>query len=220
MKIAYHWLKDYVDLRDTPEQTAATLTAIGLEVESIDVVDAVKGGLQGVVVGEVLACVPHPDADSLRVATVDVGAAEPLQIVCGAPNVAAGQKVAVATVGATLYHADGSAWKIKKSKLRGVVSSGMICAEDELGLGDSHDGIMTLDPALAPGLPLRDALALDSDAVFEIGLTPNRIDAASHAGVARDLAARLNLPFRPPTADVASLRKAPGQAIAVTVANP
>ncbi|MDR0667846.1 MAG: phenylalanine--tRNA ligase subunit beta, partial [Prevotellaceae bacterium] len=219
MKIAYNWLKDYVALRETPEQTAETLTAIGLEVEALETVDAVKGGLQGVVVGEILACTPHPDADALRVATVDVGDPEPLQIVCGAPNVAAGQKVAVATLGATLYDANGAAWKIKKSKLRGVVSWGMICAEDELGLGDGHDGIMTLDPALAPGLPLRDALALENDAVFEIGLTPNRIDAASHTGVARDLAAALNLPFRPPTTDAASLRKTPAPAIAITVAD-
>jgi phenylalanyl-tRNA synthetase beta chain len=221
MKIAYNWLKDYVALRETPERTAEILTSVGLEVEAMEESEAVKGGLQGVVVGEVLTCAPHPDADKLHVTTVDVGAGEPLQIVCGAPNVAAGQKVPVATVGATLYGADGTEWKIRKSKLRGVESWGMICAEDELGLGASHEGIMVLDAALAPGTPLREALSLESDTVFEIGLTPNRVDAASHVGVARDLAAYLNLPLRSPVkdADAIALRKGSGHGIAITVEN-
>ncbi|MDR2362510.1 MAG: phenylalanine--tRNA ligase subunit beta [Prevotellaceae bacterium] len=221
MKIAYNWLKDYVALRETPERTAEILTAVGLEVEAMEEREATKGGLQGVVVGEVLTCAPHPDADKLRVTTVDVGAGEPLQIVCGAPNVAAGQKVPVATVGATLYFTNGDEIKIKKTKLRGIESWGMICAEDELGLGASHEGIMTLDAALTPGTPLREALSLENDTIFEIGLTPNRVDAASHVGVARDLAAYLNLPLRSPVKDVdaTTLRKGSGRGIAITVAN-
>ena len=191
MKISYNWLRHYVELNETPEETAQILTSIGLEVEAMERIEAVKGGLHGVLVGHVLTCTRHPDADRLSVTTVDTGGAEALQIVCGAPNVAAGQKVAVATVGATLYFASGEEVKIKKSKIRGVESFGMICAEDELGLGTSHEGIMTLDEACTPGTALRDVLNLQDDTVFEIGLTPNRIDAASHYGVARDLAAYL-----------------------------
>ncbi|MDR2802282.1 MAG: phenylalanine--tRNA ligase subunit beta [Prevotellaceae bacterium] len=192
MKISYNWLKDYLPVTETPERVAEILTSIGLEVEAVERHEAVKGGLRGVVVGEVLECAPHPGADKLHVTKVNVGAGEPLQIVCGAPNVAAGQKAPVATVGTTLYFANGDEVKIKKSKLRGVESLGMICAEDELGLGNNHDGIMVLAPEAAPGTPLSEWLKLESDAVFEIGLTPNRIDAASHIGVARDLAAALN----------------------------
>jgi phenylalanyl-tRNA synthetase beta chain len=189
MKISYNWLKDYIYFEETPEKIAEILTSIGLEVESIEHIESVKGGLNGVFAGHVLSCEKHPDADRLHVTTVDTGEAQPLQIVCGAPNVAQGQKVAVATVGATLYFASGEEVKIKKSKIRGVESFGMICAEDELGLGNSHEGIMVLDADAVPGTPLKDLLQLENDAVFEIGLTPNRVDAASHFGVARDLAA-------------------------------
>ncbi|MDR0693704.1 MAG: phenylalanine--tRNA ligase subunit beta [Prevotellaceae bacterium] len=196
MKISYNWLKDYLPVTGTPGQVAEVLTSIGLEVEAIERREAVKGGLLGVVVGEVLECAPHPDADKLQVTKVDIGAGEPLQVVCGAPNVAAGQKVPVATVGSTLYFANGGEVKIKKSKLRGVASMGMICAEDELGLGNSHDGIMVLAPEALPGTPLGEWLQLENDAIFEIGLTPNRIDAASYTGVARDLAAALDIDLR------------------------
>lgn len=192
MTISYNWLKDYLLLTETPDEVAVALTSIGLEVESVEKHEAVKGGLQGVVIGKVLTCAKHPEADRLSLTTVDVGATEPLQIVCGAPNVAAGQKVAVATVGATLYFSTGEEVKIKKSKIRGVESFGMICAEDELGLGASHDGIMVLNSEAEVGKPLRDYFNLTDDYVFEIGLTPNRIDAASHIGVARDLAAFYN----------------------------
>ncbi|MDR2563018.1 MAG: phenylalanine--tRNA ligase subunit beta [Prevotellaceae bacterium] len=191
MKISYNWLKNYLSLEETPEQTAKILTSIGLEVESAERIEAVRGGLHGVLVGKVLSCGRHPDADRLSVTSVDVGAAEPLQIVCGAPNVAAGQMVAVATVGTKLFSASGEELRIKKSKIRGIESSGMICAEDELGLGTSHEGIMVLSEDCTAGSALRDLLKIEDDTVFEIGLTPNRIDAASHYGVARDLAAYL-----------------------------
>jgi phenylalanyl-tRNA synthetase beta chain len=189
MKISYNWLNEYLPLAEVgPEKVAEILTSIGLEVESMERIETVKGGLQGIVVGEVLTCVQHPDADRLHLTTVNVGS-ETLQIVCGAPNVAQGQKVAVAVVGTTLYPSSGGEMKIKKSKIRGIDSFGMICAEDELGLGTSHDGIMTLSADAVAGAPLRSLLNLDDDVVYEIGLTPNRIDAASHYGVARDLAA-------------------------------
>jgi phenylalanyl-tRNA synthetase beta chain len=189
MKISYNWLKEYICFEDNPERIAEILTSIGLEVESVEYIETVKGGLDGVVVGHILSCEKHPDADRLRVTTVDAGGEQPLQIVCGAPNVAKGQKVAVALTGATLYFASGETVRIKRSKIRGVESFGMICAEDELGLGSSHDGIMTLEPDAVPGTPLKELLQIENDAVFEIGLTPNRVDAASHFGVARDLAA-------------------------------
>ncbi len=201
MTISYNWLKEYIKINETPERVAEILTAIGLEVEAVAQSEVVKGGLQGVVVGEVVECTSHPDADKLRVTKVDMGAEELLQIVCGAPNVAAGQKVPVATIGATLYFSSGDEVKIKKSKLRGVESMGMICAEDELGLGANHDGIMVLETDAAPGTPMRDVLSLSSDTVFEIGLTPNRIDAASHIGVARDLAAYLDIDVVKPPVD-------------------
>jgi len=190
MKISYNWLRAYLNVDLSPFEMSAILTDIGLEVEGMESFQSVKGGLEGVIVGEVLACEKHPDADKLSVAKVDLGVGEPVQIVCGAPNVAEGQKVPVATVGATLYSGD-EAFKIKKTKLRGVESEGMICAEDEIGLGDSHEGIMVLDKHIKPGTRLSDHYNIESDTVFEIGLTPNRVDSASHFGVARDLAAFL-----------------------------
>ena len=192
MNISYNWLKRYVATDLPAEKVAEILTDIGLEVEGFEKIETVKGGLQGVVVGEVLTCVDHPDSDHLHLTTVDVGAAEPLQIVCGAPNCRAGLKVLCATVGAVLYPDGGDEeFKIKRSKIRGVESLGMLCAEDELGIGASHDGIMEL-PADAPvGMTAREYLHIEDDYLIEIGLTPNRVDAASHIGVARDLAAYL-----------------------------
>jgi phenylalanyl-tRNA synthetase beta chain len=191
MKISYAWLRDYIQTDCTPEEMAEILTNTGLEVESITSVEKIKGNLAGVVVGEVITCQQHPNADRLRVTTVEIGQPDLLHIVCGAPNVAVGQKVLVATVGTTLYFANGEELKIKKGKIRGEVSEGMICAEDELGLGSSHDGIMVLDPTAVPGAPAADFLKLEQDFVLEIGLTPNRADAMSHYGVARDLHAAL-----------------------------
>ena len=191
MTISYNWLCDYLQTTLSAADIAQIFTSIGLEVEHCRAQDAVKGGLRGVAVGRVLTCTPHPNSDHMHVTAVDAGGAEPLQIVCGAPNVAAGQKVAVAAVGATLYFADGSEVKIKKAKLRGIESCGMICAPDELGLGADHNGIMTLPPDAPVGAPLADYLNLQGDVVLEIGLTPNRIDAASHIGAARDAAAYL-----------------------------
>ncbi|MCB8999584.1 MAG: phenylalanine--tRNA ligase subunit beta [Bacteroidales bacterium] len=190
MKISYNWLKQYIRPLPSPEETSKILTSIGLEVESIEERESVKGGLKGVLVAEVLSCIKHPNADKLSVTTVNFGKGEPVQIVCGAPNVRAGQKVAVATVGTTLYSGDES-FTINKSKIRGEVSEGMICAEDELGLGKDHDGIMVLDSQAVPGTPASEYFKIESDFILEIGLTPNRIDAASHYGVARDLAAYL-----------------------------
>lgn len=190
MNISYSWLKDYLKTDLTPDQISEILTSIGLEVDSLEREEAIKGGLEGVVIGYVTECERHPDADKLSVTKVDVGGPELLQIVCGAPNVAAGQKVPVATVGTVLYSGDQE-FKIKKSKIRGVESLGMICAEDELGLGASHAGIMVLDPSTPVGTPAKEYFKLEDEYVFEIGLTPNRIDAASHYGVARDIAAYL-----------------------------
>lgn len=192
MTISLNWLREYLDTDLTPEQIALILTDIGLEVDRFEKSETIRGGLEGVVVGHVLTCIKHADADKLSITTVDVGEPEPLQIVCGAPNVAAGQKVLVATVNTTLYPTgEENGFKIKKSKIRGVESLGMICAEDELGLGAGHDGIMVLDTDAVPGTKAIDALGIKEDYVIEIGLTPNRIDAASHFGVARDLAAYL-----------------------------
>ncbi len=190
MKISYKWLKDLLTFDLSAEETSIYLTDCGLEVEGIDTFETVKGGLKGLVIGEVLTCEAHPNSDHLHVTTVEVGREEPLHIVCGAPNVAAGQKVVVATIGTTLYQGDES-FTIKKSKLRGEPSEGMICAEDEIGLGQSHDGIMVLDPSAVPGTPAAEYFHLESDTIFEIGLTPNRCDAISHVGVARDLYAVL-----------------------------
>lgn len=190
MKISYNWLKQYVDCDLNAEEVGKYLTDCGLEVEGLEEYESVKGGLKGLVVGEVLTCEPHPDSDHLHVTTVDVGREEPLNIVCGAANVAKGQKVIVATIGTVLYDGDES-FTIKKSKLRGVPSEGMICAEDEIGLGTSHDGIMVLPEDTKPGTPAAEIFKVQSDWIFEIGLTPNRSDAISHYGVARDLHAAL-----------------------------
>jgi len=189
MRISYLWLQSIIGLDKTPDETSVILTSLGLEVEGMERVEPVKGGLQGVVVGQVLECVQHPNADRLKLTRVTIGEGEPLRIVCGAPNVAVGQKVLVATVGTTLYPSSGESLTIKKSKIRGEESCGMICAEDELGLGHSHDGILILDSSLVPGTSAGEALGLNTDIVFEIGLTPNRADATSHMGVARDIAA-------------------------------
>lgn len=191
MKISYNWLKQFLKTDWTPEQTSELLTDLGLEVEGLENYQSVKGGLEGIVVGEVLTCVKHPNADKLKVTTVDIGRESPLQIVCGAPNVDAGQKVPVATIGTTLYTEEGESWTIKKGKIRGEESFGMICAEDELGLGKSHDGILVLDADIKVGTLAADIFDIENDHVFEIGLTPNRADAMSHLGTARDLKAGL-----------------------------
>jgi phenylalanyl-tRNA synthetase beta chain len=198
MRISFDWLKQLFPTDKPAQEIGQFLTDAGLEVEGIETFEVVPGGLQGIVVGEVLTCAKHPDADKLSVTTVDTGDGEPKHIVCGAPNVAAGQKVVIATVGATLYPAGGEPFQIKKSKIRGAVSEGMICAEDEIGLGSSHAGIMVLDTDLPNGTPAAQYFGLASDDVFEIGLTPNRADAASHLGVARDLQALLNAPYQLP----------------------
>ncbi len=190
MNISYRWLKDYINLDYNAAEVAAFLTQIGLEVGSMEEVETVKGGLRGLVIGEVLTCEKHPDSDHLSKTTVNVGN-EVLPIVCGAQNVAAGQKVVVATVGTTLYDGDNE-FKIKKSKIRGEVSEGMICAEDEIGLGTSHEGIMVLDASAVPGTAASDYFKIESDFVLEVDLTPNRIDSASHIGIARDLSAYIS----------------------------
>ncbi len=192
MNISYNWLKRYIETDLPAEEVARILTDIGLEVEGFEKIETVKGGLQGVVVGEVVTCTDHPDSDHLHVTTVDVGAGEPLQIVCGAANCRAGLKVLCATVGAVLYPNGGDEeFKIKRSKIRGVESLGMLCAEDELGIGSSHDGIMELAADAPVGMAAREYLRVEDDYLIEVGLTPNRVDAASHIGVARDLAAYL-----------------------------
>ncbi|MBD5170420.1 MAG: phenylalanine--tRNA ligase subunit beta [Bacteroidales bacterium] len=190
MNISYSWLKDYIDFSLTPEELSAALTSIGLECGGIERVESIRGGLRGLVIGRVLTCEDHPDSDHLHITTVDLGDGRVEQIVCGAPNVAAGQNVVVATVGTTLYDGDKE-FQIKKSKIRGVQSMGMICAEDEIGVGTSHDGIIVIpdDKAPAPGTPAAEYYQLSDDFVLEVDLTPNRIDAASHFGVARDLGA-------------------------------
>ena len=190
MKISYNWLKQYLKTDLPPAKMSDILTNIGLEVEGMEPFQSIRGGLQGVVIGEVLSCKKHPNADKLTVALVNLGNDEPVQIICGAPNVQAGQKVPVATAGSTLYPS-GEGIKIKKTRIRGEISNGMICAEDELGVGTSHEGIMVLDPRAVPGTEAAEYFKVEDDMIFEIGLTPNRIDAASHLGVARDLAATL-----------------------------
>lgn len=192
MRISYNWLKQFIKIDWESEETASLLTDLGLEVEGVDKFESLKGGLEGIVVGHVLTCEKHPDADKLKVTTVDLGDGNaPVQIVCGAPNVAAGQKVPVATIGTKLYDKDGNAFEIKKGKIRGQESHGMICAEDELGLGESHDGILILNEDLKPGTLGKNVFNIETDEIFEIGLTPNRADAMSHWGVARDLRAGL-----------------------------
>lgn len=189
MKISYNWLKDFVDIKWTSDKVEQLLTDLGLEVEGVEKFESIKGGLKGIVVGKVLDCVKHPNADKLKLTKVDIGGKEPVQIVCGAPNVDANQWVPVATIGTTLYDHKGESFEIKKGKIRGEYSFGMICAEDEIGLGKSHDGIMILEGKLKPGQPLSEIFPVEYDEVFEIGLTPNRADAMSHLGVARDLRA-------------------------------
>ncbi|WKN45724.1 phenylalanine--tRNA ligase subunit beta [Tunicatimonas pelagia] len=201
MKISINWLREFINLTASPQELADKLTLSGLEVEGQEKFDQIPGGLEGLVVGEVLSVQKHPNADRLSLTQVDVGEAEPLPIVCGAPNVAEKQKVIVAKVGATLYPTKGDSFAIKKSKIRGEVSRGMICAEDEIGLGTQHDGIMVLDTQLPNGTPAADYFGLVSDQVLEIGLTPNRADAASHFGVARDLKALYHQPLTLPNTE-------------------
>jgi phenylalanyl-tRNA synthetase beta chain len=191
MKISYNWLKQFLQVDWEENKTSELLTDLGLEVEGIETKESIKGSLEGILVGEVLTCVQHPNADRLNITTVDLGTGDPVQIVCGAPNVAAGQKVPVATIGTTLYDDEGVGFKIKKGKIRGEESHGMICAEDELGLGTSHDGILILNKKLKVGTPAAEVFNIETDQVFEIGLTPNRADAMSHYGVARDFRAGL-----------------------------
>ena len=189
MKISINWLKEYVETNSQPEEISEILTNLGLEVEKLSLFESVKGGLNGVVAGKVLECEKHPDADRLKVTSIDLGDNEISEIVCGAPNIEKGQIVPVAKVGCKIYTSDGTEIKIKKSKIRGVVSNGMVCAEDEIGLGQSHDGIMILDSNIKPGTPISEVFNLENDNILEIGLTPNRSDAMSHYGVARDLKA-------------------------------
>ena len=190
MKISYKWLKEYVDFNLSADEVAAALTSIGLEVDGVEEVQSIKGGLEGIVIGEVLTCEPHPNSDHMHVTTVNLGTREPVQIVCGAPNVASGQKVVVATLGTKLYDGD-QCFTIKKSKLRGIESCGMICAEDEIGIGTDHSGIIVLPEDAIPGTPASEYYHLESDYVIEVDITPNRSDACSHYGVARDLYAYL-----------------------------
>lgn len=192
MKISYSWLKQHIATDKTPDELSLILTDIGLEVERVEKVQSVPGGLEGLFIGQVLSCVQHPNADRLKITTVDVSKSEALQIVCGAANVAAGQKVVVAVDGTTVYPTSGEPFKIKDSKIRGEVSQGMICAEDEIGLGTSHEGILVLPDEVKVGTLAKTYFKLEDDYLFEIGLTPNRADAASHVGVARDLAAFFN----------------------------
>ena len=222
MNVSYKWLKRYLDFELTPEEVSAALTSLGLETDCVEKVETIKGGLQGLVVGKVLTCVEHPDSDHLHITTVDLGDGQPTQIVCGAPNVAAGQKVIVATVGTKLYDGDKE-FAIKKSKIRGVESRGMICAEDEIGVGTDHSGIIVLPDDVPVGTPARDYYGIEDDYVIEVDLTPNRIDGASHYGVARDLAAWLKQNGKPykltkPSAEGFAIDRADG-AVQVSVEN-
>lgn len=228
MKISYNWLKKYVNTSLAPKEVAKLLTDCGLEVEHIEPYESIKGGFNGLVIGEVKTCIKHPNADKLSLTTVDVGSEKILNIVCGAPNVAAGQKVVVALEGATLYPSQGEPFTIKKSKIRGEVSEGMLCAEDEIGLGTSHAGIMVLPPDTKTGLPASEYFKVYFDSVFEIGITPNRADALSHIGVARDLVAAINLHYagteklKLAIPELTPLRstKPSGDEITVTIENP
>ncbi len=223
MNISYNWLKKYLDFNLSPDELAAALTSIGLETGSVEEVESIRGGLRGLVIGKVLTCVEHPNSDHLHITTVDLGDGAATQIVCGAPNVAAGQTVVVATVGTTLYDGDQE-FVIKKSKIRGSESFGMICAEDEIGVGTSHDGIIVIsDPEVKPGTPAAEYYGLTSDYLLEVDLTPNRIDAASHYGVARDLAAWMSAhseaaKLHRPTVDAFTIEETDG-GIDVTVEN-
>ena len=193
MKASYNWIKDYLKVDIDPDRFAEILTDIGLEVEGVERIESIRGGMEGIIAGEVKTCGKHPNADRLSVTTVDVGGPELLHIVCGAPNVAAGQKVWVAQVGTTLYSREGESWEIKKAKVRGEVSEGMICAEDEIGLGDDHEGIVVLEDNIEIGTLARDYYDIEVDFVFEIGLTPNRSDATCHIGIAEDVHAYLTI---------------------------
>lgn len=222
MNVSYNWLKQYLNFELNPEELAAALTSIGLETGSVEEVESIRGGLRGIVIGKVLTCEEHPNSDHLHITTVDLGDGQPTQIVCGAPNVAAGQTVVVATVGTTLYDGDNE-FQIKRSKIRGVESLGMICAEDEIGIGTSHDGIIVINEDIKPGTPAAKYYNLTSDYVLEVDLTPNRIDAASHYGVARDLSAWLAQNAKPatltrPDVDAFKIDKA-NDAITVDVQN-
>src|SRR6202012_3973153 len=192
MTISYNWVCDYLPVTIEPERLSTILTSIGLEVEHVEAYDSVKGGLKGLVIGQVLECVPHPNADKLKLTKVDTGGPEPLSIVCGAANVAAGQRVVVALPGTTIYPIKGEPITLKIAKIRGVESHGMICAEDEIGLGESHAGIMVLPQEAAIGMPAADWFHPYTDHLIEIGLTPNHMDAMSHWGVARDVCAWLS----------------------------
>ena len=223
MNISYNWLKEFIELPLDPQQTADALTSIGLETGGVEEVQSIKGGLKGIVTGKVLTCTEHPNSDHLHITTVDLGTGEPTQIVCGAPNVAAGQYVIVATVGTILYDGEES-FTIKKSKIRGVESFGMICAEDEIGIGNNHDGIIVLKDTPTPGTPAADYFGIKSDYVIEVDITPNRIDAASHYGVARDLAAYLkrngyNYSLTKPSVDNFAIDNTDGDAVKVIVEN-
>ena len=219
MKLSYNWLKDYLEFDLTPAQVADAITSIGIEVDSVEEQEEIPGGLAGVVVAQVLECEPHPDSDHLHVTKVDAGDGNPVTVVCGAPNVAAGQKVLFATIG-TVLPGD---FKIKKSKIRGVESFGMICAADELGIGEDHSGIMVLEPEAVIGTPAKDYLHLKTEAVIEYEITANRVDAASHIGVARDLYAWLklnNIPCKFKFPDVSAFREGKGEGIPVEVVDP
>ncbi|HEX8460510.1 MAG TPA: phenylalanine--tRNA ligase subunit beta, partial [Segetibacter sp.] len=191
MTISYKWLSEYLPEEIEPQRLSTILTSIGLEVENLEPYESIKGGLQGLVIGQVLECVQHPNADKLKLTKVDTGAGEPLKIVCGAANVAVGQKVLVATIGTTIYPTAGQPMTMKAAKIRGEESQGMICAEDEIGLGTSHEGILVLPENIAVGTKAADYFKPYTDHIYEIGLTPNRMDAMSHMGVAKDVCAYL-----------------------------
>ncbi|MHA7877672.1 MAG: phenylalanine--tRNA ligase subunit beta [Bacteroidota bacterium] len=198
MKISYNWLKEYIAISESPEELAQLLTQSGLEVTEVAFFSSIKGNLNGLVIGQIITCEQHPNADRLKVTHVDVGQATPLHIVCGAPNVKAGQKVIVAPVGTQLYTQAGKAWKVKKTSIRGALSEGMICAEDEIGLGSTHTGIIVLDTRLVPGTPAAQHFNIQPDKILTIDITPNRADACSHLGVARELSALLERPVQQP----------------------
>ena len=222
MNISYNWLKAYLDFDLTPDEVAAALTSIGLETGGVEEVQTIKGGLEGLVIGEVLTCEMHPNSDHLHITTVNVGSESPLQIVCGAPNVAAGQKVVVAVNGTKLYDGD-ECFTIKRSKIRGVESNGMICAEDEIGIGTDHSGIIVLPAEAVVGTPAKEYYNIKSDYVLEVDITPNRVDATSHYGVARDLAAYLKQHGKPAALQLPSVEAFkiddPTSAIRVEVLN-
>ena len=192
MKISYKWLREYVDTDLTPNELDELLTFSGLEIEGVEKVESIRGGLEHVVIAQVLTCEPHPDSDHLHLTTVDVGSGTPLNIVCGAPNVAAGQKVVCAQIGTKIYTSDTEFYEIKKGKLRGAVSEGMLCAADELQLGSDHAGIMVLPDDAPVGMPAKEYFHLEEDYTLEVAITANRSDATSHIGVARDVVAVLN----------------------------